>query len=331
MKETRLCVGDATMRTLPGGTFWMGSSEHYPEEGPPRRVSVAPFAIDIYPVTNRDFQQFVIDTGYVTLAEKAPDAALYPGADPSLLQPGSSLFVRPRHSVSITGPMDWWHFCLGVNWRHPWGPQSGLDDSLDHPVVHVAYEDAQAYAAWAGKRLPTEAEWEFAARGGLDRQAFSWGKELAPGGKMLANYWQGNFPFENTLQNGFERTSPVGHFPPNGYGLFDLIGNVWEWTDDWYSTPSASAHAKPCCIVDNPRGGSEADSRDLKDAGAAFGRKVLKGGSHLCAENYCQRYRPAARYPQTIDTSTSHIGFRCARDVDGEARSNDNENGEAKS
>lgn len=302
------------MVILSGGTFWMGSSDHYPEEGPARQVRVGTFAIDIAPVTNGAFAAFVAATGYVTLAEQAPEAALYPGADPALLKPGSSLFVKPGRPTPVSDPFAWWNFSLGTDWRHPWGPQSTLANIEDHPVVHVAYEDAAAFAHWAGKRLPTEAEWEFAARGGRDRSAYAWGETLAPDGKPLANYWQGIFPHDNRLDDGFERTSPVGAFPANDYGLFDMIGNVWEWTADWYEDRRDHAH-KPCCVPSNPRGGSEADSRDMSDPGARFGRKVLKGGSHLCAENYCQRYRPAARYPQTIDTSTSHIGFRCVRDV----------------
>jgi sulfatase modifying factor 1 len=300
---------------LPGGIYWMGSSDHYPEEGPARQVHVDPFEIDMAPVTNRDFAAFVAATGHVTLAERAPDAALYPGADPSMLRAGSSLFVRPLRRMPPTDPFAWWSFSFGTEWRHPWGADSSIAGLEDHPVVHVAYADAQAYATWAGKRLPTEAEWEFAARGGLDRKAYAWGDELTPGGAMLANYWQGNFPHHNSLADGFERTSPVGAYPANGYGLFDMIGNVWEWTADWYAERPGATAVRSCCIPRNLRGGSEDASRDPHDPGHIFGRKVLKGGSHLCAENYCRRYRPAARYPQTIDTSTSHIGFRCARSL----------------
>jgi len=299
------------MQFITGGEFWMGSDDHYPEEAPASRVAVGDFRIDEAPVTNRQFRAFVEATGHVTVAEVAPDAALYPQADPAMLRPGSSLFVPPRDRVPLTDPFQWWRFSFGTDWRHPWGPESSIDALLDHPVVHVAYADAVAYASWAGKHLPTEAEWEFAARGGLDRQPYAWGAELAPGGAMLANYWQGAFPSENLLQDGYERTSPVRSYSANGYGLYDMIGNVWEWTADWYSERHAPAPTHSCCIPRNPRGGSEEGSRNLNDAGAAFGRKVLKGGSHLCAENYCQRYRPAARYAQTIDTSTSHIGFRC--------------------
>jgi len=307
------------MVALPGGAYWMGSSDHYPEEGPARRVHIDPFEIDMFPVTNRDFAAFVAATDHVTFAEVAPDAALYPDADPSMLRAGSSLFVRPLRPMPPIDPFAWWSFSFGAEWRHPWGPDNSIAGLGDHPVVHIAYTDAQAYATWAGKRLPTEAEWEFAARGGLDRKAYAWGDELAPDGTMLANYWQGNFPHHNSLADGFERTSPVGTYPANGYGLFDMIGNVWEWTADWYADQSGATEVNSCCIPRNPRGGSEHASRDPHDPGHMFGRKVLKGGSHLCAENYCRRYRPAARYPQTIDTSTSHIGFRCARSLPVEA------------
>jgi formylglycine-generating enzyme required for sulfatase activity len=276
-----------------------------------RRVAVDAFWIDQAPVTNREFQAFVAATGHVSFAEHAPSSKSYPTADPKMLRPGSSLFVRPKRPVPLGDPFQWWGFSFGTNWRHPWGPDSSLDGLLEHPVVHIAYADAEAYAHWAGKDLPTEAEWEFAARGGLDRAPYAWGNDLTPAGRIMANYWQGTFPHENLLQDGYERTSPVGSFSPNGYGLHDMIGNVWEWTSDWYADGSELSQARGCCIPRNPRGGTQEASRNLADPGAAFGRKVLKGGSHLCAPNYCQRYRPAARYAQTIDTSTSHIGFRC--------------------
>jgi sulfatase modifying factor 1 len=302
------------MTLIAGGRFRMGSDRHYPEEAPVRTVEIDAFLIDRAPVTNAQFARFVEATGHVTLAETAPSAGDYPGATPEMLQPGSLVFSPPRGPVSLQDPFRWWDFRFGADWRSPEGPGSSIEGRQDHPVVHVAHADAEAYARWAGKRLPTEAEWEFAARGGLDQAAFAWGEDLAPGGRMLANYWQGDFPRQNLALDGYERTSPVGAFPPNGYGLCDMIGNVWEWTDDWYADRPEPKGA--CCVPRNPRGGSLEQSYDPCMPDIPIGRKVLKGGSHLCAENYCQRYRPAARYPQPVDTSTSHVGFRCVRSLD---------------
>ena len=300
------------IRHVPGGAFQMGSDRFYPEEAPVRRVQVDGFWIDETPVTNRDFARFVAATGHITLAEIAPDPKDYPGMDPASALPGSLLFQRTRGPVDLADYSQWWHFSFGTDWRHPHGPDSSLDGLEDHPVVHVAYADAEAYAKWAGKSLPTEAEWEYAARGGLDGADFAWGDELAPGGAMLANYWQGAFPFANTLDDGYERTSPVGTYPANGHGLFDMIGTVWEWTTDWFAQPRIERKAKgSCCVPANPRGGTKRESLDPTNPDAPIPRKVLKGGSHLCAPNYCQRYRPAARHPQAVDSSTSHIGFRC--------------------
>ena len=305
------------MRRLDGGVFRMGSERFYPEEAPIRRVRVDPFWIDETPVTNAQFARFVAATGHVTCAEIAPDPKDYPGMPPEMAHAGSLVFEPTAGPVNLHDPQAWWRFAFGAQWRHPTGPESSLAGLDDHPVVHVAYADAKAYAKWAGKTLPTEAEWEFAARGGLAEAEFAWGDELAPGGAMLANYWQGRFPYENSLQDGFLRTSPVGSFPANGYGLVDMIGNVWEWTSDWWSLPQAErkapgARAKgDCCVPANPRGGRERESRDPATPQLAIGRRVIKGGSHLCAESYCQRYRPAARHPEAVDTSTSHLGFRC--------------------
>jgi formylglycine-generating enzyme len=305
------------MRRLDGGSFRMGSDAFYPEERPRRHVQVDAFRIDIAPVTNRQFAAFVAATGYLTWAERVPDAEDYPGADPALLVPASAVFMPTAGPVDTRIPALWWRLTPGADWRHPLGPDSDLAGLEDHPVVHVAHADAQGYAEWAGKRLPTEAEWEFAARGGITAAEYAWGDELAPGGRRFANYWDGVFPCERRNDDGFARTSPVGLYPPNGFGLVDMIGNVWEWTADWYAVVDvqAGAGAKPCCAPRNPRGGDEFGSRDPRDTSHRFGRKVLKGGSHLCAENYCQRYRPAARHPQAVDSSTSHIGFRCARDA----------------
>jgi formylglycine-generating enzyme required for sulfatase activity len=301
------------MLRVPGGRFWMGSDRHYPEEGPAHEVEVDPFDIDVNPVTNAQFAAFVADTGHVTLAETAPDPADYPGMTPDMARAGSLVFTAPAQRVGLADPFAWWSFEFGADWRHPHGPDSAVAGLDDHPVVHIAFADAEAYAEWAGKRLPTEAEWEFAARGGLDRADYAWGNEFEPGGTPQANYWQGEFPWQNLLTDGFARTSPARSFAANGFGLFDMIGNVWEWTSDWYFDRHATPSPSPCCVPRNPRGGGEAASHDPCTPDIAIGRRVLKGGSHLCALNYCQRYRPAARYAQPIDTSTSHVGFRCAR------------------
>ena len=296
------------MVALAGGEFWMGSNDHYTEEAPARRVRVDPFRIDPKPVTNRQFARFVKETGHVTFAEIAPTLADYPDADPALLVAGSSVFVPPSRPVPLHDPGGWWRFVPRASWHQPLGNGRALQGLLDHPVVHIGYADAEAYAAWAGKRLPSEAEWEFAARGNLDRKAYAWGDTLEPDGRFMANYWHGRFPSENNLADGYMRTSPVGSFPANAFGLFDMIGNVWEWTADWYA--EAQPSARPCCVPHDPRGGSEAESR--ADPADRLGQKVLKGGSHLCAPNYCQRYRPAARLAQPLDSPTCHIGFRCA-------------------
>lgn len=306
------------MRLLDGGRFMMGSDRHYPEEAPARPMRVDRFWIDETPVTNADFARFVSETGYVTLAENAPDPRDYPGMDPAMARPGSPVFRRTSGPVDLNDPGQWWEFCFGANWRQPLGPESSIVGLEDHPVIHVAYADAEAYAAWAGKSLPTEAEWEYAARGGLDGADYAWGDELAPGGAMLANYWQGLFPFANQLLDGYERTSPVRSFPPNAYGLWDMIGNVWEWTADQYAQPSPAAgtRARCCAPARQPRGARPRVSHAPAVPQDRIVQKVLKGGSHLCAANYCQRYRPAARHPQSIDSATSHIGFRCvARDL----------------
>jgi formylglycine-generating enzyme len=296
---------------VPGGTFWMGSDRHYPEEAPAHRVTVAGFWMDRHPVTNRQFRAFVKATGHVTGAEMPPDPADYPGALPHMLFAGSLVFRAPDRCVDLRDWSQWWTFLKGADWRHPYGPRSSITGLDDLPVVHIAYPDAMAYARWAGKELPTEAEWECAARGGLDSAEFAWGDELTPGGKHQANTWQGEFPLENLAQDGYRRTSPVTAFPPNGYGLYDMIGNVWEWTTDWYAPKHAAEAVKACCIPKNPRGGPEDGSYDPCQPQVRIPRKVLKGGSHLCAPNYCRRYRPAARHAQPTDTSTSHVGFRC--------------------
>jgi formylglycine-generating enzyme required for sulfatase activity len=294
-----------------GGTFRMGSDDHYAEEAPVHRVSVAPFWIDTSPVTNRQFRTFVEATGYVTFAEIKPRAEDYPGALPHMLQPGSLVFDPPSGPVDLQDWSQWWTFRFGANWRKPYGPGSSIQGLDNHPVVHIAFADAQAYASWVGKELPTEAEWEFAARGGLEQAEFAWGDDLAPEGRQLANFWLGEFPHQNVSLRPYKRTTPVGEFPPNGFGLLDMIGNVWEWTTDWYASKHMADEAKACCIPNNPLGAREDESYEPNQPQSRIPRKVLKGGSHLCAPNYCRRYRPAARHAHPVDTSTSHIGFRC--------------------
>jgi formylglycine-generating enzyme len=313
--QFRGTAGTGGMVRIPGGTFRMGSDQHYPEEAPVHQVTVSDFWIDRYPVTNRHFKEFVRATGHVTSAEIVPDPKNYPGALPHMLFAGSLVFSPPSHPVDLRDWNQWWTLLKGANWRHPYGPKSNINALGSHPVVHVAYADALAYAKWAGKDLPTESEWEFAARGGQDGAEFAWGIEFTPDNRHMANTWQGDFPHQNRNDDGFERTSPVTAFPPNGYGVYDMIGNVWEWTSDWYSLKHTADAPKACCIPENPRGGPEADSFDPCQPNIKIPRKVLKGGSHLCAPNYCRRYRPAARHAQPVDTSTSHVGFRCVRRV----------------
>jgi formylglycine-generating enzyme len=303
---TRPAVTDG-MVLIPGGTFAMGSDDAYPEEKPVHKVAVDSFWIDPTTVTNAQFARFVAETGHVTFAEIAPRAEDYPGALPHMLYAGSLVFKKTRGKVDTSDWSQWWEFRKDADWRHPYGPASSIEGLDDHPVVHVAYADALAYATWAGKDLPTEAEFEFAARGGLEGRTYAWGDVFRPGGKHMANSWQGRFPFENTLEDGWETTAPVGSYPANGYGLFDMIGNVWEWTQDWYAAGHIADAAKACCVPKNPRG----PAAGTIDSSAPIPQKVLKGGSFLCAPSYCQRYRPAARHAESIDTSTCHVGFRC--------------------
>ena len=275
-----------------GGSFLMGSDEFYPEERPVRRVDVGGFWIDAHAVTVAEFRRFVKATGHVTVAERTPDADDYPDADPDLLVPGSLVFQRTRGPVDLDDHRLWWSYVPGADWQHPEGPASDVYSRAQHPVTHVAYADAAAYAQWAGRSLPNEVEWEYAARGGIEGARFAWGDAEFPGGKAMANTWQGEFPWQNLRIDGYQGTSPWSAFKPNGFGLYDMTGNVWEWTSDRFVTSDAPG----CC---GPQGGD------------AFPRNVIKGGSHLCAPNYCLRYRPAARQGETIDTSTCHLGFRC--------------------
>jgi formylglycine-generating enzyme required for sulfatase activity len=299
------------MTWIPGGRFRMGSENFYPEERPVQEVSVDGFWMDRHTVTNEDFARFVEETGYVTVAERPLDPADFPGAPAENLVPGSMLFHKTQGPVDLEDYSNWWAWVPGTSWKHPLGADSSLAGIERHPVVHVAYEDVEAYAAWAGKTLPTEAEWERAARGGLDDKNFTWGDDDFPDGAAMANSWQGEFPWRNLAVDGFEGTSPVGSYPPNGYGLYDMAGNVWEWTSDWFVPRRADEIVRSCCIPNNPRIESPDQSYDPRQPQFRIPRKVVKGGSHLCAPNYCLRYRPAARQPQMIDTGMSHVGFRC--------------------
>jgi formylglycine-generating enzyme required for sulfatase activity len=292
-----------------GGEFSMGSDDFYPEERPVHRVAVDGFWMAEHPVTVAQFRRFVKSTNHVTWAERAPVAEDYPDAAAELLVPGSLVFTGTPGPVDLSDFRNWWTWTPGADWRHPEGPGSSLNGRDQHPVTHVAYTDAEAYAAWAGQDLPTEAEWEYAARGGLDSKTFCWGDDFAPKGRLMANTWQGEFPWQNLLQDGYERTSPVRAFRANGYGLYDMAGNVWEWTQDFF-TPGHATPDHPCCTPHNPRITSAEESYDTGTS-ASIPRRVTKGGSHLCAPNYCLRYRPAARQGQAVDSTTSHIGFRC--------------------
>jgi sulfatase modifying factor 1 len=305
-------VAQAASILLPAGEFLMGSDAHYAEERPAHRRKVDAFAMDETCVTNAAFAAFVSATGYATVAERPLDPRLYPGADPANLEPGSLVFRMTDGPVDTSDYRNWWRWTPGASWRHPEGPGSDIGDRWEHPVVHVAFEDAEAYARWAGQDLPTEAEWEYAARGGLDGAEFAWGAELAPDGVHQANTWQGPFPWRNFGADGFEGTCPVRSFAPNGYGLYEMCGNVWEWTTDWFAARHDPDAGQPTCCGGSRAGAIEA-SFDPAQPRIRIPRKVVKGGSFLCAPSYCRRYRPAARHAQMVDTGMSHIGFRCVR------------------
>ena len=305
VRARRLLEG---MEPVPAGTFWMGSNDHYREEAPAHEATVGEFWMDRYPVTNALYERFVAQTGYVTIAERALDAADYPGALHHLLVPGSVVFAPPPVGSDLRNHLVWWRYVPGASWRHPYGPESSVEGKEDHPVVHVAFDDAAAFAQWAGKELPTEAEWERAARGGLDRKPYAWGNDWAPKGREMANVWKGEFPHVNLRPNGELGTTAVGSFPANRYGLHDMIGNVWEWTSDWWTEHRG---VKGSCCASRPDSDARTASLDPSQPAVRIPRKVLKGGSYLCAHNYCRRYRPAARIPQQVDTGTCHQGFRC--------------------
>ncbi len=308
--RSRQVVAPANMVWIAGGTFWMGCEGcGMPDALPAHRVSVEGFWMDQTPVTNTDFEQFVNATGYLTVAERQPDPKDFPGVPPDKLVPGSAVFHATSHPVSFDDPLQWWHYMAGASWNHPEGPGSDIRDRLDHPVVHIAFEDALAYAQWGGKRLPTEAEFEFAARGGLDRNLYSWGNEVTPGGKVAANIWQGQFPAKDLGEDGYTGTSPVTAFPPNRFGLYDMGGNVWQWCADWYRPDYYAALAKAGAVAHNPQG--PGDSYDPQETGAA--KRVVRGGSYLCSEQYCARYLVGSRGKAEVSSAASNLGFRLVR------------------
>lgn len=303
---------------VPAGEFLMGSDDFYADEGPRHPVGVSAFALDAHPVTNAEFAEFIAATGYLTVAEKPLAPEDFPALPPQDLGPGGLVFTPPPGPVDLGDWRQWWRWSPGACWRHPLGPGSSIEGKEHHPVVQVSFADAGAYATWAGKRLPGEAEWEFAARGGFpDGLIYAWGNEARPDGVLMANTWQGRFPYLNTGANGWKGTSPVGAFPSNGYGLFDMIGNVWEWTTTYYS---ARHDPDVGCACAPHRDDTGAES---VEPGSGTSRRVLKGGSHLCAPEYCLRYRPPARSPQAEDTATSHIGFRCARSLPADSQADE--------
>jgi len=309
------------MKLIPGGEFTMGTNEaeSYDHERPAHRVRLKAFWIDETEVTNQQFKEFADATGYVTVAEKKPEweelqKQVPPGTPrppDSVLVAGSLVFHPPKEPVMLNDYTQWWRWENGVSWKHPEGPGSTLDEKWSHPVVHIAFDDAQAYATWKGKRLPTEAEWEFASRGGVEQQRYSWGNEVTPQGKLMANTFQGSFPVADLREDGFGSTSPVKSFPPNSYGLYDMIGNVWEWTSDWYDVDYFKKLSKNA-VTENPPGPDK--PFDANDPYAL--KRVTKGGSFLCASNYCTNYRPSARQGSAFDSGQSHIGFRCVKDVE---------------
>lgn len=318
MEKKKPEINHEKMVFINEGTFMMGSDKFFPEEKPIHKVTVNGFWMDKYLVTNKEFSDFVFETNYVTVAERPLSYNDFPGLSEDDLVPGSMVFEKSNGPVDLKNYANWWKWVKGASWKNPQGPESNLIGLENHPVVHVAYEDVEAYAKWVGKELPTEAEWEYAARGGLEGMDFTWGNEDNQLTKPMANTWQGEFPYQNLLIDNYEGTSPVGLFQPNGFGLYDMAGNVWEWTCDWYvpHLDESISKVKTCCTPSiNPRIVSPEFSYDPRQPQFKIPRKVVKGGSHICAPNYCLRYRPAARQPQMIDTGMTHIGFRCIKRI----------------
>ena len=300
------------MAWVPGGEFWMGTDHpHMPDTRPWHRVYVSGFWMDRTEVTNAQFAAFVRATHYLTVAEIPPRQEDFPTAPKENLVAGAVVFSPPDHPVPLNNQFQWWSYVKGASWRHPEGPGSGIADRMKHPVVQVAYDDAAAFCQWSGKRLPTEAEFEFGSRGGLDRKVYDWGDEFMPGGKHMANTFQGHFPDSNTADDGYQGTAPVASFPANGYGLFDMAGNVWEWVSDWYRPDYYATLAAGGEVAVNPQG--PRDSFDPEEPGVP--KRVQRGGSYLCNDQYCSRYIAGARGKGEVSTGTNHLGFRCVRDA----------------
>lgn len=315
-EQTDTTIGNGTAKTvdtisskmvwIPGGTFQMGTNDpDFPDAQPVHKVRVNGFYMDEHEVTNAEYAAFVKATNYVTVAERKLNPKDYPGVPPESLVPGSGVFSPPNHKVSLADPLQWWEYVPGASWRHPFGPNSSIDNMPNNPAVHISYEDAVAYAKWAGKRLPTEAEWEYAARGGRGNQPYYWGNELKPDGKWMANIYQGDFPNNNTAEDGYAGIAPVKSFPPNPYGLYDMEGNVWEWCNDFYR-PDYYQHSP----ANNPKGPS--DSYDPDEPNAV--KRVQRGGSFICSDQYCIRYKAGSRGKGEVQSGSNNLGFRCVRD-----------------